>query len=73
MSPVLFSAAQGSRHDKACKKQVAMIAQKVMDANQTQHERSPFVASSIRELPHFGHLGSIINRCLDQSLSGARR
>jgi len=37
VSPVLFSAAQGTRHDKARKKQVAMIAQKVMDANQTQH------------------------------------
>jgi hypothetical protein len=37
LSPVLFSAAQGPRHNKALKKQVAMIAQKVMDANQTQH------------------------------------
>jgi len=32
---VLFPAAQGPRHYKAREKQVAMIAQKVMDANQT--------------------------------------
>jgi hypothetical protein len=43
MAPVLFSAAQGSWHDKASEKQVAMIAQKVMDANQTQDQRRPFI------------------------------
>jgi hypothetical protein len=46
VSPVLFSAAQGSGHDKARKKQVAMIAQKVMDANQTQHEWRPSITAS---------------------------
>jgi hypothetical protein len=46
LTPVLFPAAQGSGHHKARKKQVAMIAQKVMDANQTQHEKSPFIPSS---------------------------
>jgi hypothetical protein len=46
MTPVLFPAAQGPGHHKAREKQVAMIAQKVMDANQTQHEKSPFIASS---------------------------
>ena len=46
MSPVLFSAAQGSRDHKAREKQVAMIAQKVMDANQTQHERRSFITSA---------------------------
>jgi len=46
MTPVLFPAAQGSWHDKASEKQVAMIAQKVMDANQTQHQRRPFITSA---------------------------
>jgi hypothetical protein len=46
MPPVLFLATQGSRHHKARKKQVAMIAQKMMDANQTQHERRSFIPSS---------------------------
>jgi len=46
MSPVLFPAAQGSGDYKARKKQVAMIAQKVMDANQTQHKRRSFIAST---------------------------
>jgi hypothetical protein len=46
MTPVLFPATQGSGHHKAREKQVAMIAQKVMDANQTQHEKSPFIPSS---------------------------
>jgi hypothetical protein len=46
MTPVLFPAAQGPGHHKAREKQVAMIAQKVMDANQTQHEKSPFIPSS---------------------------
>lgn len=45
-SPVLFPAPQGPRHYKARKKQVAMIAQKVMDANQTQHEKGSFIPSS---------------------------
>jgi hypothetical protein len=46
MPPVLFPATQCPRHHKACEKQVAMIAQKVMDANQTQHEKGPFIPSS---------------------------
>jgi hypothetical protein len=46
MTSLLFPAAQGSGHYKARKKQVAMIAQKVMDANQTQHEEGPFIPSS---------------------------
>ena len=45
-SPVLFPAAQGPGHYKARKKQVAMIAQKMMDANQTQHEKGAFIPSS---------------------------
>jgi len=35
LAPVLFSPAEGARQHKARKKQVAMIAQKVVDANQT--------------------------------------
>jgi hypothetical protein len=35
LSPVSFSPAEGTRQHKARKKQVAMIAQKVVDANQT--------------------------------------
>jgi hypothetical protein len=46
MMPMLFPAAQGPGHHKAREKQVAMIAQKVMDASQTQHEKSPFIPSS---------------------------
>jgi hypothetical protein len=46
MTPVLFPAAQGTGHHEARKKQVAMIAQKVMDANQTQQEKGPFITSS---------------------------
>lgn len=46
MSPVLFPAAQGSRDHKASEKQVAMIAQKVMDANQTQHEGRSFITAT---------------------------
>jgi hypothetical protein len=45
MAPVLFPAAQGSGHHKTSEKQVAMIAQKVMDANQTQDQRRPFIPS----------------------------
>jgi len=46
MTPVLFPATQGSGHHKAREKQVAMIAQKVMEANQTQHERHPLIPST---------------------------
>ena len=35
VAPVFSPAVQGTRHHKAGKKQVAMIAQKVIDANQT--------------------------------------
>jgi len=37
------SSAEGPWQHKASKKQVAMIAQKVIDANQTQRQRSPLV------------------------------
>jgi hypothetical protein len=46
MTPVLFPAAQGPGHHTAREKQVAMIAQKVVDANQTQQERHPFIPST---------------------------
>jgi hypothetical protein len=46
MAPVLSSAPDCAGHHKAGEKQVAMIAQKVMDANQTQHERHPFIPST---------------------------
>jgi hypothetical protein len=45
MPPLFSPAAQGARHHKTREKQVAMIAQKVMDANQTHEQRRPFVAS----------------------------
>jgi hypothetical protein len=45
--PSLFApTAQGPRHHKPREKQVAMIAQKVVDANQTHEQRRPFIASS---------------------------
>jgi hypothetical protein len=41
----MFSATtEGPRQHKTCKKQVAMIAQKVIDANQTQRQRGPFIS-----------------------------
>jgi hypothetical protein len=44
--PSLFApTAQGARHHKTREKQVAMIAQKVVDANQTHEERRSFIAS----------------------------
>ena len=48
MMPVLFSAVmlQRSRHDKTSKKQVAMIAQKVIDAKQPHWQRGPLVTHS---------------------------
>ena len=45
IGPLLFPAAQGSRYCKTSEKQVAMIAQKVMDANQTQDQRRPSIPS----------------------------
>jgi hypothetical protein len=45
--PVMFPAAmQGSGHDKTGEKQVAMIAQKVVDANQAHQQRRAFVTSA---------------------------
>jgi hypothetical protein len=45
--PSLFApTAQGARHHKTREKQVAMIAQKVVDANQTHEQRRPFIAST---------------------------
>jgi hypothetical protein len=35
-----------TRQDKACEKQIAMIAQKVVDANQPKWKGRSFVASS---------------------------
>ena len=67
MSPVLFPAAQGTEHQKARKKQVVMIAQKVMDANQTQHEKRSFIPSTNLRTVTFRALLPIINRYLDQS------
>jgi len=46
MTPVLFAASECAGHHKAGEKQVAMIAQKVMDANQTQHEWRPSITAS---------------------------
>jgi len=44
--PSLFApTAQGARNHKTREKQVAMIAQKVVDANQTHEQRRPFIAS----------------------------
>jgi hypothetical protein len=44
MSPMLSATAEASGQRKTGKKQVAMIAQKVVDANQTHRQRGPFVA-----------------------------
>ena len=44
VTPVFFPPVQAPRHHKASKKQVAMIAQKVVDANQTHRQRRPFIA-----------------------------
>jgi hypothetical protein len=45
MPPLFSPAAQGARRHKTGKKQVAMIAQKLVDANQTHEQRCPFVPS----------------------------
>jgi hypothetical protein len=45
MPPLFFPAAQGPRRHKTGKKQVAMIAQKVVDANQTHEQRRSFIPS----------------------------
>ena len=43
--PSMFSSpAEGTRQHKTGKKQVAMIAQKVVDANQTHRQRSALVS-----------------------------
>jgi hypothetical protein len=45
--PSLFApTAQGPWHHKTREKQVAMIAQKVVDANQTHEQRRPLVTSA---------------------------
>jgi hypothetical protein len=46
LTPVFSPAPQGSGYRKPGEKQVAMIAQKVMEANQTQHKRHPLIAST---------------------------
>jgi hypothetical protein len=44
--PSLFApTAQGARHHKTREKQVAMIAQKMVDANQTHEQRRPLITS----------------------------
>jgi hypothetical protein len=45
MPPLFSPAAQGPRRHKTGKKQVAMIAQKLVDANQTHEQRRPFIPS----------------------------
>jgi hypothetical protein len=47
MSPPVFAVTlKSAGHHKTGKKQVAMIAQKVIDANQTHNQRRAFVTAS---------------------------
>ncbi len=46
MAPVFFSSMQGPRRHKTREKQIAMIAQKMIDANQTHWQGRPFIASA---------------------------
>ena len=44
--PSFSATAEGPRHHKPREKQVAMIAQKVVDANQAHRQRRPFITSA---------------------------
>ncbi|HEX5885139.1 MAG TPA: hypothetical protein VFY67_11425, partial [Pyrinomonadaceae bacterium] len=56
---MLSPAVEGPRHHKPGKKQVAMIAQKVIDANQTHRQGRPFIASSN---PRTTTLGTLLSK-----------